>query len=140
MSITTLPAAFKFKASEDAEKNIKFILMLISNGFETVIDKDDFISNYVLSNDFSAYAVEENKIVIHGSDECFNNDDAEEVFIGDFNLDEGLPSHELNILETKKLINQSIKALQAINPSTVTANQRHEIYLVCVKMENINDK
>lgn len=127
MTTKALPKEFKFKADDKPKHTVKFILFLLSQGFETVCNKEEFITSYVLSNQFDAYAVENNKIVLHGSSTDFENDPQPEVYISDFNLDKEISTSVSNAIDNKDLIDRTIKSLSQISPSKLSLNEVNDI-------------
>lgn len=130
MTTTSLPKEFKFKALEDCKANMRFILFLVSQGFETVGEKDEFISKYVLSGIVYSYVIEDNTIKIllkDTNEEDFENDDTTEICISDFNIGTVLSDEESSLADNKLLINKTIKTLSQINPAALTAAEVSEI-------------
>lgn len=124
---TKLPNEFKFKADDKPINTIKFILFLISQGFETVCPKDEFISTYVLTDDFDAYGIENKKIVVHNSGRDFDNDPVQEVVISDFDLDIELTASESNAIYNQEIVDMTIKSLSKLDPSKLSPNDVSDI-------------
>jgi hypothetical protein len=132
-----LPKEFKFKAADDVNKTIKFILLLISKGFETACDKEEFITKHVLSKEFDAFAVEDNKVVLHGTGKDYDNDPSQEVLISDFNLVIELSSAESNAINNNDMINEVIKDLSKIDPSKLSCNEVDNIDIFRMQLKNM---
>jgi len=127
MKTNTLPKEFKFKEDDKPRNTVKFILFLITQGFETIGDKEEFITDYVLPDQFDAYAVENNKIVLHGTSSDFEKDPAQEVFIRDFILEQEITPSVSNAIDNKEIIDRTVKGLLGINPSKLSNSEVNEI-------------
>jgi hypothetical protein len=123
----TLPKEFKFKAADKPRSTIKFILFLISQGFKVACPKDEFISTYVLTGEFDAYGVENNKIVVHNSGRDYDNDPVPEVIISDFDLDIELTASESYLIDNQEVVDMAIKALSKLDPSKLSPNDVSDI-------------
>jgi hypothetical protein len=140
MTTKTLPKEFKFKADDKPRNTVKFILFLISQGIETVCNKDEFITSYVLSEKIEAYAVENNKIVLHGTSTDFEKDPAPELFINDFTLEQEISQSVLNAINNKQIIDKTIKALSGISPSNLSNSDINEIECFRHLLKSMNIK
>lgn len=111
-----LPKEFKFKKSNNPKNNIKFILKIHEEGFNTSLKIEDFILKYAFSDQVFAYIIEDNylKILLKNFDEeVYNSCDIPEIIVD--NLDVELNEENKNILNSSFLINDTISKLSKLN-------------------------
>jgi hypothetical protein len=128
--LATLPEEFKFKALDDLKANVKFILALVSQGFQLPTDRDEFLSRYVLSGDVYAYVIEDRVISVlmrNFNESAYECDDTPEVLISDFDVDFEIPQESLNLVNSKTLIDDTIKTLSRVNPSKISTKDANDI-------------
>lgn len=110
-----LPKEFKFKKSNNPHNNIKFILKIHEEGFNTSLKIEDFISKYAFTDKVFAYLVEDNylKILLKNFDEkVYDSYDIPEIVIDDLGLE--LSEENKDILNSY-LINDTISKLSKLN-------------------------
>ena len=126
MKDLTLPKEFKFKQSDNPEKNIKFILKLKEEGFKIVFDTEHFILKYVLSNNIFGYVIEDNyiKVLLKNIDEdTYNSYEVSEFNIDNMSVDLELKEEYKMFLDQSTLINDTISKLSKLNnPITFKIN------------------
>ena len=126
MKDLTLPKEFKFKQSDNPEKNIKFILKLKEEGFKIVFDMEHFILKYVLSNNIFGYVIEDNyiKVLLKNIDEdTYNSYEVSEFNIDNMSVDLELKEEYKMFLDQSTLINDTISKLSKLNNKEISSDK-----------------
>lgn len=126
MKDLTLPKEFKFKQSDNPEKNIKFILKLKEEGFKIVFDTEHFILKYVLSNNIFGYVIEDNyiKVLLKNIDEdTYNSYEVSEFNIDNMSVDLELTEEYKMLLNQSTLINDTISKLLKLNKKEISEDK-----------------
>tara|TARA_E500000081_G_C6136232_1_gene356906 strand:+ start:1876 stop:2292 length:417 start_codon:yes stop_codon:yes gene_type:complete len=126
MKDLTLPKEFKFKQSDNPEKNIKFILKLKEEGFKIVFDTEHFILKYVLSNNIFGYVIEDNyiKVLLKNIDEdTYNSYEVSEFNIDNMSVDLELKEEYKMFLDQSTLINDTISKLSKLNNKEISSDK-----------------
>lgn len=126
MKDLTLPKEFKFKQSDNPEKNLKFILELKEKGFKIVFDMEHFILKYVLSDNIFGYVIEDNyiKVLLKNFDEdTYNSLEVSEFDLDNISVDLELTEEEKGFLDFSILINDTIGKLSKLNTKEISSDK-----------------
>lgn len=126
MKDLTLPKEFKFKQSNNPEKNLKFILKLNEKGFKIVFDMEHFILKYVLSDNVLGYVIEDNyiKVLLKNFDEdTYNSLEVSEFNIDNISVDLELTEEEEKFLDFSILINDTIGKLSKLSTKEIPSDK-----------------
>ncbi len=121
-----LPKEFKFKQSNNPEKNLKFILELKEKGFKIVFDMEHFILKYVLSDNIFGYVIEDNyiKVLLKNFDEdTYNSLEVSEFELDNISVDLELTEEEKGFLDFSILINDTIGKLSKLNTKEISSDK-----------------